>query len=148
MTNTELAQHLRNLHSFLTIAGYDEMQARRYIHIASEVEDLTEPIEKLAAENRLREIQGVGPSVAISITEILEKGKCAKQEEWEQQMPYSVIALLRVPGLGHKTARKLYQGFEIATLEDLKQALESGRLDKAPGIGDTTRERWRKALLR
>jgi DNA polymerase (family X) len=148
MTNTELAKHLRNLHAFLTIAGYDEMQARRYIHIASEVEDLTEPITQLAAEDRLREIQGVGPSVAASIVEILENGKCAKQEEWEQVVPYSVIELLRVPGLGHKTAGKLYKAFGITSLAELKAALEAGKLDKAPGIGATTRERWQRFLLR
>jgi DNA polymerase (family 10) len=80
--------------------------------------------------------------------EILENGKCAKQEEWEKVVPYSVIELLRVPGLGHKTAGKLYKGFGITNLAELGIALEAGKLDKAPGIGDTTRERWRRFLSR
>lgn len=148
MTNTELADHLRQLHAFLVIAGYDEMHARRYIHIASEVEDLTEPAEQLMREARLREIQGVGPSVAGYIKEILQNGKSSKQEEWEKLVPFSVVELLRVPGLGHKTAQRLWHDFQISSIADLKAAIEAGKLDDASGIGEKTLARWRETVER
>src|SRR4051812_8470836 len=148
MTNKELADHLRALHGFLVIAGYDEMHARRYIHIASEVEDLQEPVEQLKKEGRLREIQGVGPSVAGYLKEILENGKSSKQEEWEKLVPFSVVELLRIPGLGHKTAQRLWHDFQIDSIQALKEAIDAGKLEKAQGIGAKTVERWRESAER
>jgi DNA polymerase (family 10) len=148
MTNKELADHLRDLHVFLTIAGYDEMHARRYIHIASEVEDLEEPAEQLAREGRLKEIHGVGPSVAGYIKEILQTGKSSKQEEWEKVVPFGIVELVRVPGLGMKTAARLYKDFAIVSREDLKRAIDEGRLNEAQGIGEKTLERWTASLNR
>lgn len=146
MTNKELADYLRKLQVFLTIAGYDEMHARRYIHIASEIEDLEEPAEDLAREGRLKEIQGVGPSTAGYIKEILETGTCSKQKDWEKEVPWSIVELVRMPGLGTRTAKKLHAQFGIATLADLKSAIENGRIAEAEGVGEKTIERWKAAL--
>jgi len=146
VTNSDLARHLRDLHAFLVIAGYDEMHARRYLHLSSEIDSMGEEVEQLAVEGRLREIPGVGPSVAEYIKEILATGKSSKQAEWEKGVPWSVVELLRIPGLGLKTAAKLVHQYRIHSLDDLRTALDNGMLTSAPGIGNKTLQTWRDRL--
>ncbi len=135
MTNAELAQRLRDLRDFLIIAGYEESHAIRYTHIARTIEKMVEPVETLRNEGRLREIPQVGPLIQTYIKEILETGVSSKQKEWEEFAPWSVVEMVRVPGLGAKTARKLYALLGVKSLSDLKSAAEEGKLSDISGIG-------------
>jgi DNA polymerase (family X) len=145
MTNRELAAHLRELQAFLVIAGYDELHARRYSHIAHEIDQMGEPVEQLLREGRLKEIQGVGPSTAGYIKEILQDGKSSKQEEWEKTVPFTVVDLIRIPGLGLKTAQGLLHQHGVFSLEALIVAIDTGRLDKVSGVSAQTLWSWRAA---
>ena len=145
MTNAELADQLRDLRDFLIIAGYEESHATRYTQIARYIEKMPEEAEEMRREHRLGEIPGVGKLVAQYLREILEDGVSSKQKEWEKETPISVLELVRIPGLGAKTARKLYQENGIASLVDLKLADESGMLAEIQGIGPKMIEAMRAA---
>lgn len=135
MTNEELAQKLRDLRDFLIIAGYEESHATRYTHISRAIEKMPEPVEQMRREGRLQEIPGVGKLVALYIKEILEDGVSSKQKEWEHEAPISVLELVRIPGLGPKTASVLYRAHGIGSLKQLKEADARGDLEKIPGVG-------------
>lgn len=135
MTNSELAEKLRDLRDFLIIAGYEESHATRYTQIARYIEKLPEAIEDLNREKRLSEIPGVGKLVAQYVREILETGVSSKQKEWEPQAPITVLELVRIPGLGAKTARKLYQEYGIESFQKLLLADREGVLQEIQGIG-------------
>jgi len=135
MTNSELADKLRDLRDFLIIAGYEESHATRYTQIARYIEKLGEPIEDIKREHRLAEIPGVGKLVAQYIREIMDDGVSSKQKEWEQNAPITVLELVRVPGLGPKTARKLFQEYGVDSFAKLKQADEAGILQEVQGVG-------------
>lgn len=135
MTNSELAEKLRDLRDFLIIAGYEESHATRYTQIARYIEKLGEPIEEIMKTRRLNEIPGVGKLIAQYISEIVESGVSSKQKEWESQAPISVLELVRIPGLGPKTARKLFQEYGVDSFAKLKQADEAGILQEVQGVG-------------
>ncbi len=135
MINSELADKLRDLRDFLIIAGYEESHATRYTQIARYIEKMPEPIEDLKREGRLSEIPGVGKLVAQYIREILDTGVSSKQKEWEGQAPITVLELVRIPGLGPKTARKLFQEYSIDSLARLHEADKSGILAEVQGVG-------------
>ena len=135
MTNGELAQKLKDLRDFLIIAGYEESHATRYTQIARYIEKMPEAVDDLNRERRLGEIPGVGKLVAQYIREIIEEGVSSKQKEWEAQAPITVLELVRIPGLGPKTARKLFQEYGIENFAKLKQADEAGVLQEVQGVG-------------
>jgi len=135
MTNSELAEKLRDLRDFLIIAGYEESHATRYTQIARYIEKMPEPVEDVKREHRLTEIPGVGKLVAQYIREILDDGVSSKQKEWEQTAPISVLELVRIPGLGPKTARKMFQEYGIDSFDKLRQADEGGVLVEIQGVG-------------
>jgi len=146
LTNKELADHLRRLQAYLVIAGYDEVHARRYSHIAHEIESMGEPVEQIRREGRLREIPGVGPGIAGYIKEILATGKCSKQEDWEKTVPFSVVELIDIPGLGVTTAHHLLHSHGVFSLQALIVAIDGGLLQDS-GFSDTTLRAWRSAAV-
>lgn len=147
MTNDELAQALRDLRDFLIIAGYEEGHATRYTHIARAVEKWPEPVVKTRREGRLKEIPGVGPTIQVYIKELLEDGVTSKQRDWESSAPWSVLEMVRVPGLGAKTARTIFNVTGAKSLAELQAAEREGRLDDVPGVGPALREAIRDASL-
>jgi DNA polymerase (family 10) len=136
VTNAELARALRDLRDYLIIAGYEESHATRYTHISRHIEKMAEPVTTLAAENRLREIPMVGDLIASYIQEILRDGISSKHREWEHAAPLTVLELVRVPLLGPKTARMLWQNHQIGTLAQLQQRVQT---ESFPGIGPKLR---------
>jgi DNA polymerase (family 10) len=132
MTNLEMANRLRDLRDFLIIAGYEESHATRYTQIARTIEKMPEPIMELHVEHRLTEIPQVGKLIAQYMKEIIRDGVSSKQLEWEKEAPISVLELVRVPGLGAKTARRLWQEHQISTLAQLQKTVQEQDL---PGIG-------------
>ena len=143
MTNLELADKLRDLRDFLIIAGYEESHATRYTMIARHIEKLPESVEQMRREARLDEIPGVGKLVKLYIKELLETGTCSKIQEWESQAPLTVLDLVRIPGVGAKTARMLFANHGIFSLQALRVALDEGKLNGVPGIGPKTLETMR-----
>jgi len=146
LTNKELADHLRRLQAYLVIAGYDEVHARRYGHIAHEIESMGEPVQQIRREGRLREIPGVGPSIAGYIKEILDSGKCSKQEDWEKTVPLSVVELIDIPGLGVTTAQRLLHNYGVFSLQALVVAIDGGLLLES-GFSNATLRSWRSAAV-
>ena len=142
MTNLELANELRDLRDFLIIAGYEESHATRYTLIARAIEKMPESVQTMKEEGRLDEIPGVGKLIKLYIKEYLETGTCSKRTEWASEAPDSVLELVRIPGVGAKTARFLNYG--VHSLESLKIAIEEGKLDQAPGIGPKTLKTMRE----
>lgn len=136
--NDAIAERLRELHDFLVIGGYDELHARRYQRLAAAIARHPDPIDRLIADARLRELPGVGQSVAGLLRELVETGTCRKMEEWAASTPRSVLELTRVPGIGAKTARRLYREHHIDGLATLGTALEAGWLAAVEGIGPKT----------
>lgn len=145
MTNDELADRLRDLHDFLVIAGYPEDHATRYLHIARALQKMPESVSEMRREGRLKELPGVGPLVQTYIKQILDDGVSEKELEFRSVAPPTVLELVRIPGLGAKTARRLFAEFGVHSLASLKIALDEGRLDGQPGIGPKSLASWKEA---
>jgi DNA polymerase (family 10) len=146
LTNAELADKLRDLRDFLIIAGYEESHATRYTHIARTIEKMPESVEQMRREARLTDIPQVGKLISLYIKEILDTGVSSKQLEWEKVAPITVLELVRIPGLGPKTAAILFQSYGIDGLAKLREAETRGILDEVPGMGPKLRETIREYL--
>ena len=146
MTNAELAWKLRDLRDFLIIAGYEESHATRYTVIARTIEKMPESVEQMRREGRLTEIPQVGKLIALYIKEIIDDGVSSKQKDWESAAPISVLELVRIPGLGPKTAATMFHSHGIDSLITLQQSQETGILNDIPGIGPKLKETIREYL--
>lgn len=148
MRNAEVAELLYSISELLEIKGENPFKIRAYAKAARAIEGMTEDIEKVASEKRLKDIPGVGESIAEKIEEYLEKGRLEFYEELKKQVPRELHELLKVPGIGPKTVQFLYRQFGIKSIEELEDAAKHHRLRRLKGFGETKEENILKAIER
>lgn len=134
----------------MEILGEDAFRIRAYQRAAQSVESLSEDIEKIAARGELTRIPGIGKELARKIEEILATGTLQKYEELKKKVPSGLLELLKVPGIGPKTARLLSLEMGIKSIDVLERMALEGRLKEIPGIKAKTEQNILRgiALLR
>jgi DNA polymerase (family 10) len=85
MTNPEIAKVFQDIADRLARKKENIFKIRAYQKAAQSIEGLAEPVEKLVAEGRLREIPGVGEAIAKKITELITTGKLAFHERLKSE---------------------------------------------------------------
>jgi DNA polymerase (family 10) len=96
----------------------------------------------------LQQIQGIGKSTADKIRELLETGQVKKLEALRQKHPRSVVALLRIQGLGPKAVAKLRAELGVQSLDDLRRALAEHKVRGLAGFGAKSEEKLARTLAR
>ncbi|HCJ10349.1 MAG TPA: DNA polymerase/3'-5' exonuclease PolX, partial [Clostridiales bacterium] len=96
---------------------------------------MDEDVADLHEAGRLTEIPGVGGALARKIGELIESGRLAYHERLAAEVPPGVLDLLRLPGVGPRTAGLLWRRLGVEDLETLEEAARSGSLRKLPGFG-------------
>ena len=149
MTNEEIARRFERLALLLEIRGEDKFRVRSYRNASEMIETWPTPVEKVARDEGakgLRAIPGVGKAISAKIVEMVERGMFDAWERLTAETPATVLDLLKVEGIGIKTASILYQQFKISSLEDLRKFVEGGGLEMVDGGGEKTAERIRRSI--
>ena len=132
--NDAIADVLDEIGDLIELKGENVFRAVTYRAAARSIRDLREPLTKLVAEKRLREIPRVGPAVAEAIEQLVTTGTSKRYAELQAAVPPGLLTLLRVPGVGPATARIIYDNLKITTIEELEEAARDHRLQQLPKI--------------
>ena len=143
--NETIAAILLELADLVDIKGDDPFKSRAYRLAADRIARLSEDVATLAAQDRLREIPGVGDAIARKIDEIIATGTLRLRDQLRAEIPSGVLDLLRVPGIGPRTASLLYRA-GVTGIADLRAALDDGRLNGIKGLGPKKIENLRRDL--
>ncbi|MCJ7543864.1 MAG: DNA polymerase/3'-5' exonuclease PolX [Phycisphaerae bacterium] len=136
MKNRELADVFSQMADLMEILDEDPFRVASYRKVGRVLEELTDAIEDIAAAGRLETLGGIGKSTAAKIAQFLATGRVQAHQELLGKVPSGVAAMLEIPGLGPKTAAKLWRQGGITTVEQLKIALASPeKLAGVPGMG-------------
>jgi DNA polymerase (family 10) len=134
MRNAEIAAALRELGVLYELDGADRFRVLAYREAARTVAQSPISVEQLAKEGRLTELPGVGKTLAGKIDTLLETGSIPSADKLKQKFPATLVEVTRVPGLGAKTARRIYDEVGVESLEQLREAAEDGRLAGIRGL--------------
>ncbi len=145
-SNAEVADKLLRIRTLMEFAGEAFFKFMAYERAASAVQNAG-PIPELIEAGTLRDLPGIGKTIAGRIEEICARGTCAYLEELESKYPPTLMELLEVPGVGMKTATALFEQLGVASLGDLEAALESGRIAELPRLGKKSLENMRRGIL-
>ncbi|WP_171823478.1 PHP domain-containing protein [Thermogymnomonas acidicola] len=148
MKNAELADIFMDLADMEEVEG-NRWQSLAYRRVATALADLSEDIEEVWREGRLRGDRGVGGrAIEKKIDEYLRTGRMRKYEEMRKKYPPEDFRTLRaIQGLGGpRKIHALYTGAGIRDLETLKKAIEEHRVALVPGFGQKSEEKLAKAL--
>jgi DNA polymerase (family 10) len=140
MRNAEIAAALRELGVLYELDGADRYRTLAYQEAARTAAQSPVSLEQLAAEGRLTELPGIGKTIAEKVTALIADGEIPAAAKLKAKFPATLVEVTRVPGLGAKTARRIYDEIGVENLEQLKQAAEDGRLRDIKGLGPKAEE--------
>jgi DNA polymerase (family 10) len=144
--NADVADQLDLLADLSEIRGDDSFRVSAYRRAATRVRETSAPVAELALSGRAKELQGIGKTIEGKIVEIIQDGEIHALTRRKAEIPDEVVLFMRLPGLGPKSAKKIWKELGITTLDELRQAAEAQRLRVLPGMGAKTEENVLRAL--
>lgn len=141
MENKQVAGVLYEIAQLLELHEENIFKIRAYQNAARSLEGLKENVTDLVTAGRLQEVPGIGKAIAEKISELIRTGKIDYYEKLKANYPATLFELMRVPNLGPKKIRKLYDDLGITNLKDLEFACLDNRISEMRGFGKKTQER-------
>jgi DNA polymerase (family 10) len=137
MKNAEVAQQFNQIADLMEILGENTFRIISYRRAAHVIETMAQDIDDVSRQGKLTDVAGIGESTAAKVQEYLTTGKITRLEELKGSCPSGLTDLMRLPGLGPKTAMKLWKECGIDSLDALRLVVERepGRLLGMKGMG-------------
>ncbi len=149
MNNEEIAKRFEQLAQMMEIRGDEFYRIRSYRNAAEIIREWPTELRDIAAEEGVKGLQalpGIGKAISGKTLEMLERGTFEAWEKLIAETPPTVLDLLKVDGIGMKTAAELYQRFSISSLDNLAQFIAGGGLEMVDGVGEKTAQRISRSV--
>jgi len=144
--NGDLADRFDLLADLSEILGEQSFRVAAYRRAATRIRDSASSVAELALEGRAKELPDIGKTIEAKIVEFVETGDMEALAKRRDQVPGEVAAFMRLPGLGPKTAARIWRELDVTTLAELQAAAEGQQLRTLAGMGPTTEAKVLKAL--
>jgi DNA polymerase (family 10) len=144
--NAEIADQLDLLADVSEILGEESFRVIAYRRAATRIRETPGPVAELALSGRATDLPGIGKTIEQKVVEIVNDGEMHALTKRRQSVPDGVVEFLRLPGIGPKTAARIWTQLGVTTLDGLKVAAEQGRLRDLSGLGAKSEEKVLKAL--
>ncbi|MBA2475117.1 MAG: PHP domain-containing protein, partial [Actinobacteria bacterium] len=144
--NDAVATQFELLADLLELEGKESFRVLAYRRAAQRMRESAGSIAQLALAGRAKELNGIGKTIEEKIVQIVERGEIDALAKRRGTIPPDVVAFMRLPGLGPKTAARIWSELGVATLDGLREAAAAQRLRTLTGLGAKTEERILKAL--
>ncbi len=145
MKNPQIAVVFNEIASLLELKSGNPFRIRAYQRAALNIGGLARDVAEMTDEE-LRAIPGIGPDLVEKIRQFLGTGRVDLHEDLKAEIPPGLLDILRVPGVGPKTAKMLHEKAGVRTLNDLEALTREGKLAGLPGIQKKTEENLRKGI--
>jgi DNA polymerase (family X) len=144
--NEDVAGQFDLLADLLELEGAESFRVLAYRRAATRMRETSGSIAQLALDGRAKELQGIGKTIEEKIVQIVEQGEIEALAKRRATVPPEVVSFMRLPGLGPKTAARIWKELGVTTLAELKGAAESEQLRGLAGLGAKSEEKILKAL--
>jgi DNA polymerase (family 10) len=148
VTNAEIAAALEELGVLYELDGAVKYRVLAYSTAAKAIRESPVAVAELAGQGRATEVPGVGKTLAEKIDALLATGEIPAAVRLKGKFPPTLIEVTRVPGVGPKTARRLFEELDIRSMEDLKAAAEAEKIRHVKGLGAKAEENILASLER
>jgi DNA polymerase (family 10) len=145
--NAEIADLFERLADLLELEDANPFRVRAYRNAARTIRGYPETMAGLLEKKAdLAELPAIGEDLAAKIETIVRTGKLPLLGEVESRTPGQLSDLMRIPGLGPKRVKTLYQKLDVRSVDDLGRAARSGNIRALPGFGKKTEQAILKGL--
>lgn len=140
MDKREIVQMFEDIALMLDLKGENPFKSKAYINAARALELLEEDIEAHIVGDKLIEIKGIGKAIGEKLVEIIRTGKLRYYDELRASIPEGLFDMLKVPGLGPKKVKAIYEKLDVKSIGELEYACIENRLLELEGFGIKTQE--------
>ena len=141
-----LADQFDLLGDLMELQGADSFRVNAYRKAAARIRETPTSVAQLALDGKAKQLQDIGKTIEAKIVEVVDDGEIHALTKRKEEVPAEVATFMRLPGLGPKTARRIWQELGITTAADLKAAAEAEQLRGHAGIGPGTEAKIAAAL--
>jgi DNA polymerase (family X) len=144
--NADVADQFDLLADLLELEGAESFRVLAYRRAATRMRETSGSVAQLALDGKAKELPGIGKTIEEKIVQIVDTGQIDALAKRRDTVPPDVVEFMRLPGLGPKTAARIWKELGITTLADLKSAAEHEQLRNLAGLGAKSEEKILKAL--
>src|ERR687886_1829949 len=144
--NSDVAEQLELLADLLELEGEASFRVLAYRRAATRIRETAGSVAELALAGRAKDLNGIGKTIEEKIVQVVEDGEMHALTKRKNIVPPEVVLFMRLPGLGPKTAARIWKELGVTTIDELKQAAEAEQIRTLAGLGAKSEERILKAL--
>ncbi|MEJ2637902.1 MAG: helix-hairpin-helix domain-containing protein, partial [Calditrichia bacterium] len=141
MDKKDVIQILEEMSVLLDLKGENVFKVRAYANAARTLQGISGDIGQLVASGGIMHIKGIGKGIADVITEAVETGKAGELGALKASIPAGLPDMLRIPGMGPRKVRAVWEKLQITTVGELEYACKENRLSDLEGFGEKTQEK-------
>jgi len=145
--NSEIAAMFDHVADLLEVQDANPFRVRAYRNAADTIRDQSRSVASMVEEGEdLSELPDIGEDLAGKIGEMVRTGNLSLLDELSEDVPEAIVEATRIPGIGPKRARALFEALDLGSIDDLKTAAKAGRIADIEGFGEKTEARIREEL--
>jgi DNA polymerase (family 10) len=146
MRNAEIALHFDELADLYELDGAIVHRVVAYRNAAKAIREATASVEEMTRAGTVTRLPGIGKTLEEKLNTLFDTGVIPSAERLKAKYPPGLVEVTRLPGFGAKKARKLFDALGVASLDDLRRAVDEEKLRDVAGFGPKAEENVRKAL--
>lgn len=126
MDKDQVAAILEEIGTLLELKGENPFRCNAYVKAARAIGQLDKNLDEVIAAGELDQIPGIGDTLRDKITALATTGHLPFYEDLKKNTPPGLLLMLRLPGIGPKKVKALYDRLGIDDLDKLKSGCEKG----------------------
>jgi DNA polymerase (family 10) len=146
MDKADVAAVLEEIADILEIQGDNKFRSLAYSKAARAIAQLETSLDEVVAKGELDSIPGIGSTLRDKITTLVTTGHLPFYEDLKAKTPPGLLVMMRVPGVGPKKVKALYDALGIDDLDKLKAACEADQVAGLKGFGKKTQDKILEGL--
>jgi DNA polymerase (family 10) len=141
MNKKEVAQILEEIGIILDLKGENPFKVRAYYNGARIVENLDQDLGELVESGKIAEIKGIGKALVDKISTLVAEDSLPYYDELKSSIPDGLLDMLKIPGLGAKKLKVIYDKLGIHSIGELEYACRENRLRDLEGFGQKSQDK-------
>ena len=148
MDKKEIVRILEEISILLDLKGENPFKSRAYSNAARVIESQNEDVVTLIKSGEISNIKGVGKAISEKLTILVNEKRLPYYESLKKETPPGLFDMLKIPGMGPKKVKAVYETLNISTVGELEYACKENRLRDLPGFGQKSQDKFLDPELR
>lgn len=141
MDKKNIINILEEIGTILELKGENPFKSRAYFNAARTLESLGEDISELVLSGHIEQVKGIGKAIAQKLHILITSGSLPYYEELKKSIPAGLMEMLKIPGLGPKKVKTIYDKLNISSIGELEYACQENRLRDLSGFGEKSQRK-------